>query len=119
MSEENSESPVVTFGKIMSNALEATGGQAMKWIGELCEPPFDEKRFSRDLQKAISQSLNETPSAFKQASNTNVGMRGVKRGIGQRSELVEKKPVACDPNAVRPRAKFVEQYALSTRINSG
>jgi len=114
VSEENSESPVVTFGKIMSNALEATGGQAMKWIGELCEPPFDEKRFSRDLQKAISQSLNETPSAFKQASNTNVGMRGVKRGIGQRSELVEKKPVACDPNAVRPRAKFVEQYALST-----
>merc|ERR1711871_1645186 len=103
-----------TFGKIMSSALEATGGQAMKWIGELCEPPFDEKRFSRDLQKAISQSLNETPSAFKQASNTNVGMRGVKRGIGQRSELVEKKPVACDPNAVRPRAKFVEQYALST-----
>merc|ERR1711871_970183 len=114
VSEENSESPVVTFGKIMSNALEATGGQAMKWIGELCEPPFDEKRFSRDLQKAISQSLNETPSAFKQASNTNVGMRGVKRGIGQRSELVEKKPVACDPNAVRPRAKFVDQYALST-----
>merc|ERR1712196_504865 len=114
VSEENSESPVETFGKMMSNALEATGGQAMKWIGKMCEPPFDEKRFSRDLQKAISQSLNETPSAFKQASNTNVGTREVKRSTEQQSEMVDKKPVACDPNAVRPRAKFVEQYALST-----
>ena len=76
--------------------------------------PFDEKRFSRDLQKAISQSLNETPSAFKQASNTNVGTREVKKVTEQQSEMVDKKPVACDPNAVRPRAKFVEQYALST-----
>merc|ERR1712036_163667 len=52
------ESPVATFGKMMSNALNATGGQAMKWVGEMCENPSD-KKFSTDLQKAINQSLKE------------------------------------------------------------
>merc|ERR1711975_139429 len=50
------ESPVATFGKMMSNVLNATGGQAMKWVGEMCENPSD-KKFSTDLQKAINQSL--------------------------------------------------------------
>ena len=39
----------------MSNALEATGGQAMKWIGELCEPPFDEKRFREICKGHLSE----------------------------------------------------------------
>jgi hypothetical protein len=39
------ESPVATFGKMMSNALNATGGQAMKWVGEMCENPSDKKIF--------------------------------------------------------------------------
>merc|ERR1712054_695380 len=59
------ESPVATFGKMMSNALNATGGQAMKWVGEMCENPSD-KKFSTDLQKAINQSLKETQPVYQQ-----------------------------------------------------
>merc|ERR1712017_47887 len=76
------ESPVATFGKMMSNALNATGGQAMKWVGEMCENPSD-KKFSTDLKKK--------PAAA----------------------------VVVDPNAARPRAKFVEQFAVAAEGGKG
>jgi len=113
VSEENRESPVVAFGKMLSTALQNTGGQAMKWVGELCEPTFDEKRFSRDLQKAISQSLAENPSAFNQNSNSSDARREKIKSDQRQSNLMEKKPAGSEPSVVRPRAKFVEQYALS------
>merc|ERR1712036_69728 len=92
------ESPVATFGKMMSNALNATGGQAMKWVGEMCENPSD-KKFSTDLQKAINQSLKETQPVYQQKPPVVNDTSS--------SENLNKKPAAAvvvDPNAVRPRA---------------
>merc|ERR1711998_409257 len=107
------ESPVATFGKMMSNALNATGGQAMKWVGEMCENPSD-KKFSTDLQKAINQSLKETQPVYQQKPPVVNDTSS--------SENLNKKPAAAvvvDPNAVRPRAKFVEQFAIAAEDGKG
>merc|ERR1719408_394701 len=105
------ESPIAsTFGKLMSNVLNATGGQAMKWVGEMCEQPVNEKKFSSDLQKAITQSLKETQPVYQQKPSAN--------SIVANSSTTNNNTVSTNNNnsantdAVRPRAKFVEQYAV-------
>merc|ERR1712093_413823 len=85
----------------------------MKWVGEMCENPSD-KKFSTDLQKAINQSLKETQPVYQQKPPVVNDTSS--------SENLNKKPAAAvvvDPNAVRPRAKFVEQFAIAAEDGKG
>ena len=102
-----------TFGKLMSNMLNATGGQAMKWVGEMCEQRSTESQFSSDLQKAITQSLKETQPAYQQTpcsiNNNNI--------VGTNNNESVKK-MHLNEDEVRPRAKFVEQYAVKDLLKN-
>jgi len=118
--ETGSESPVATFGKMVSNVLNATGGQAMKWVGEMCEEP-NEKKFASDLQKAITQSLQEAPlpTSIGAENHNNRGDQLSKGGAKVTTRGSKKKASATiiadhtANNILRPRAKFVEQFAVS------
>merc|ERR1719408_218816 len=111
------ESPIAsTFGKLMSNVLNATGGQSMKWVGEMCEQPINEKQFSSDLQKAITESLKETQPVYQQkpaSTSSNVANSSINNNntvITNNNNIAKK--LHSNIDAVRPRAKFVEQYAV-------
>merc|ERR1719218_72744 len=105
-----------TFGNLMSNMLNATGGQAMKWLGEMCEQRSTESQFSSDLQKAITQSLKETQPAYQQkpaSTSSNVANSSINNNntvITKNNNIAKK--LHSNIDAVRPRAKFVEQYAV-------
>lgn len=68
------------------------------------------KKFSSDLQKAITQSLKETQPVYQQKPSAN--------SIAANSSTTNNNTVSTNNNnsantdAVRPRAKFVEQYAV-------
>merc|ERR1719449_349028 len=108
------ESPIAsTFGKLMSNVLNATGGQAMKWVGEMCEQPINEKKFSSDLQKAITQSLKETQPVYQQKPSANsiaANSSTTNNNTVSTNNNNSAKKIHSNTDAVRPRAKFVEQY---------
>merc|ERR1712188_76941 len=65
-------------------------------------------------QKAINQSLKETQPVYQQKPPVVNDTSS--------SENLNKKPAAAvvvDPNAVRPRAKFVEQFAIAAEDGKG
>jgi len=116
------ESPIAsTFGKLMSNVLNATGGQAMKWVGEMCEQPINEKQFSSDLQKAITQSLKDTQPVYQQkpsAKSIAANSSTINKSTVSTNNNSSAKKIHSNTDAVRPRAKFVEQYAVAEALKN-
>merc|ERR1711959_95373 len=133
------ESPVGTFGRMVSNVLNATG---VSGVLESMVPNSDnnEKKFSSDLQKAITASLKEKQPVHEQkppaydahmhekkkacaAVAAAMAIRG--KNVVVRAPKVKSKPVVTvgskkpavttpsyTPPHLRPRAKFVEQFAV-------
>lgn len=135
------ESPVGTFGRMVSNVLNATG---VSDVLESMVPNSDknEKKFSSDLQKAITASLKEKQPVHEQkppaydahmhekkkacaAVAAAMAIRG--KNVVVQAPKVKSKPVVTvgskkpavttpsyTPPHLRPRAKFVEQFAVET-----
>merc|ERR1711988_1058218 len=85
-------------------------------VGEMCEQPINEKQFSSDLQKAITESLKETQPVYQQkpaSTSSNVANSSINNNntvITNNNNIAKK--LHSNIDAVRPRAKFVEQYAV-------